>query len=326
MSKVVICIHGLGNKPPKELLGKWWRASIIEGLRGIGKYIFNPKIEMVYWADVLHEKPLDENITEKENPFYLSESYKLAPKNFVPKSHPIRKKVLDFVEKQLDKIFLNEDLSINYSFISEYVIHKYFKELEIYYSQDCTDENNERCAVKDVIENKLKKILNKHKRDKIFLVSHSMGTIIAYDVLCCLIPEVKIDTFVTMGSPLGMPIIMNKIAAELNLKLHEKHKLTTPANVERHWYNFSDLEDKIAFNYNLSDDYAENSNRVRATDFIITNNYEINGVKNPHKSYGYLRTPEFSKVLYEFLIHDRSKHVRWLLNVSNTLYKRIMSK
>ena len=37
----------------------------------------------------------------------------------------------------------------------------------------------------------------------------------------------------------------------------------------------------------------------------MINNYELNDKRNPHKSYGYLRTPEFSKVLYEFIKSEK---------------------
>ena len=134
-----------------------------------------------------------------------------------------------------------------------------------------------------------------------------MGSIIIYDALTFILPELKIDTLVTMGSPLGLPIIMSQIAAEKRLKPNIKDKLKTPAVVQGNWYNFSDLEDKIAMNYNLADDYDKNANGVQAADFIVNNNYVVNGKRNPHKSYGYLRTPEFAEVLSEFLLREKPK-------------------
>jgi len=32
-SKIIIGIHGLGNKPPKTILEKWWRQAIEDGLK-----------------------------------------------------------------------------------------------------------------------------------------------------------------------------------------------------------------------------------------------------------------------------------------------------
>ena len=53
--------------------------------------------------------------------------------------------------------------------------------------------------------------LKKHRRKKILLIGHSMGSIIAYDVLTQYATMVPVDTFVTIGSPLGIPVIKSKI-------------------------------------------------------------------------------------------------------------------
>lgn len=322
MSKVIIGIHGLGNKPSKKTLEKWWRESIIEGLNGINKRKIEFNFELIYWADVLYEKPLDETIKDKDNPYYLEEKYNPAPKNFNPKPHPYRRKILGFLEDQMDKFFLNKDLSINYSFISDTIIHKYFKELGIYYKEERYDTNNIKRAAKDLIRTKVVEVLNKHKQDNIMFIAHSMGSIIAFDVLTFMIPDIEIETFVTMGSPLGLPIIISKIAEEKNMKEHITEKLETPPGVKRNWFNFSDLEDKVALNYDLGDDYSANSNGVTATDITVNNNYEMNGVRNPHKSYGYLRVPEFSEVLFDFLNKEKLKPRIRIYNYSKNIYRR----
>ncbi len=33
MKKIIIGIHGIGNKPPAKILRKWWLNSIYEGLK-----------------------------------------------------------------------------------------------------------------------------------------------------------------------------------------------------------------------------------------------------------------------------------------------------
>ncbi|MEJ2195856.1 MAG: hypothetical protein P8X73_13495 [Ignavibacteriaceae bacterium] len=222
----------------------------------------------------------------------------------------------------MDKFFLNKDLSINYSFISDTIIHKYFKELEIYYKEERYDTNNIKRAAKDLIRTKVVEVLNKHKQDNIMFIAHSMGSIIAFDVLTFMIPDIEIETFVTMGSPLGLPIIMSKIAEEKNMKEHIMEKLETPPGVKRNWFNFSDLEDNVALNYDLGDDYSANSNGVTATDITVNNNYEMNGVRNPHKSYGYLRVSELSEVIYDFLNKEKLKPRIRIYNYSKNIYRR----
>ncbi len=45
---------------------------------------------------------------------------------------------------------------------------------------------------------------------------------------------------------------------------------------------------------------------------MLNNNYEYDGEENPHKSYGYLRAPEVSKVIYDFLYEDKPWLVKWI--------------
>ncbi|MBM4170996.1 MAG: hypothetical protein FJ214_03905 [Ignavibacteria bacterium] len=312
MKRIIVGIHGLGNKPPKELAEKWWKKSIIDGLRIHNNYFLKPKFDLIYWADILHPAPLDFNINDKTNPNYLDEPYKPYQFNSKNKPNLNRKKILDQLEKITDKIFLKNDLSLNIPIISEYVIHKYFEDLENYYKKE---------NIKDLIRNRAAKILTKNRKKKIFFIGHSMGSIIAYDVLVLNLAQVKVDTFATIGSPLGIPIVQSKIAKEIKADFPHTVKLTTPSAVTKHWFNFSDLQDKVAVNYNLADDYDPNDKGIAATDFIVENDYSYNNIKNPHKSYGYLRTPEFSNVVYGFMMEDRTKMMKWILGIINETFK-----
>ena len=148
--------------------------------------------------------------------------------------------------------------------------------------------------------------MRKHRNKDIMLVAHSMGSIVAYDVLTCEVPEIKIHTFVTMGSPLGLPAVMKKICSEQQIDFRKAKKVTTPENIVTAWYNFADLRDRVSMNYNLHDDYKRNAHGVQPQDFIVNNDYEFEGRKSYHKSYGYLRTPEFSEIVYGFLGQAKS--------------------
>ncbi|MCB0731834.1 MAG: hypothetical protein KDC88_12445 [Ignavibacteriae bacterium] len=329
MSKIIIGIHGLGNKPPHDTLHKWWLKSICEGLQKINKLDYTPDFELVYWADILNDKPLNSLIADSENPYFLDEPYSLSPEHFILKPNSTRKKFLGFLEHQMDKIFLNDDLTPNFTFISEMIFKKYFRELDVYYSKGPEVNDKSYKTVKDIIRNRLAEIIKKHKVKEIFLIAHSMGSIIAYDVLSFLIPEIKIHTLATMGSPLGMPIIVSKIAEESKTINPKFDKLQTPKNVTKAWYNFSDIEDNVAINYTLSDDYEKNDIGIKVKDIVVVNDYMIKEERNPHKSYGYLRSKEFSEILSQFLLSDISKFELWRLKVRdkiNSYMKKIMDK
>ncbi len=308
MAKLIIGIHGLGNKPLRLLLERWWRKAIREGLEHTGHHHSIP-FKMVYWADILHERSLKPWIWDKEHPLYLDEPYKPRGKNTARKPAKLRQAIYRILEKQLDKIFLNSDMTVNFAGVTDKVIHRYFKDLETYYSDQCLGVSHSGQLVGDAIRERLAAVLTKHRRKDIMLIAHSMGSIIAYDVLTRTCPDVKIHTFVTIGSPLGLPVIVSRIFYELKKVNSGINKLQTPGNVLHHWYNFSDLEDRVAFDHTLFDDYAPNSHHVQAEDIEVYNDYEIDGESNPHKSYGYLRTPELARVIEDFLKEEK---VSWL--------------
>jgi len=325
MAKIILGIHGLGNKPPPKILKKWWKQSIREGLKKIGSDRPFLRFDMIYWADIFHEMPLNPNEKDKNNELFIEEPYVFAQEDVGKKPHDLRKTILDFIEKQLDKIFLNDDLTVNYSFVTDMIIHHYFEELDVYFSPNEAHNHASALSVKDATDKRMEEALEKHNGKEILLISHSMGTIIAYNVLTQCSQETTIDTFVTMGSPLGLPAIIGKIAAEQTACSGKIHEVKTPEKVLGKWYNFSDIEDKISFNYNLGDDYKENSLKVHAQDFVVFNDFCVNGKANPHKSYGYLRTPELAEVIDTFLNRGRTRPAIWIINRINRLFAWIMS-
>lgn len=317
MSKVIIGIHGLGNKPPKPLLEKWWKASIEEGLQKAGKKEINYQFEMVYWADILHKEPLDENCSDPENPLCLIEKYVPANNNFIPEDHSARRKIIDFLSEEVDSILLNKDFTLNYSFITDAILKHWFADLDIYYQE----KNNSFgiTAANELIRKRTAEVIKKYHNHEILIIGHSMGSIIAYDVMAFDLKNIEIDTFITIGSPLGLPVVKSKIAAERRLNHVNTRHLSAPSIVKRRWYNFSDLADKVAFNYKLSDDYTINRHKVKPVDFIVNNDYAINGKANPHKSFGYLRTAEVSAKITEFLEYRKSP--RWKRTLKKVIKK-----
>jgi len=329
MAYVIIGIHGLGNKPPVEVLEDWWKLAMLEGLNTHNYSALLPEFEMVFWADILHEDSLDMNEKDVNSPLYSDEQYVKAPEYFPVEDRSKRRIVVDYLGRQISRMFLNEDLSLNYSAITDTVISRYFRDLKIYYSEDRYPENSRERNAKELIRERLYDILLKHKDDEIMLVGHSMGTIIAYDVLSFMAPDIKINTFVTIGSPLSFPVIISKIASEQKERGINNIRIKTPEAITKNWFNFSDILDKVAFNYKLSNDFSENSYGIKPIDFLVINNYEIEGRRNPHKSFGYLRTPEFSNVLNNFIQSERitaiQKIVRWFTKFMANLRSKILS-
>jgi pimeloyl-ACP methyl ester carboxylesterase len=126
------------------------------------------------------------------------------------------------------------------------------------------------------------------------LIAHSMGSIIAYDVLAAAgrtLPGLRVSHFVTVGSPLGLSPVKEILAAPLRV----------PECVER-WGNLADPRDHVArWDTRLSSDFRENSAGAAISDHLVVNGYvSPSGKPNPHKIYGYLRTPEMSERIASF--------------------------
>ena len=303
MSKIIIGIHGLGNKPPKDILKDWWEKSILEGLN---KYNFPARdleFELVYWADILNKEPLLPEETNKLSSLYLAERYVPEPIPLPEEPPGFRKKAADYLEKYYEKILVNGVMSLNHPSLTDLFIHFSLRDLEAYYSSSTIYYQGVKRLVRDVMIERLTDVLHKHKKKEILLVAHSMGAIIAHDVLTDHIADINIDTLVTIGSPLGQKYVLNKITSEQEGNL--KNKLKVPECIGKNWYNLSDLEDQVAFTHTLSEIYECNSKGLKVIDKLVKNNYMISGNRNPHKSYGYLRTREFAEIFSEFTTPEK---------------------
>lgn len=301
MSKIIIAIHGLGNKPPKDLLAQWWVNSIEEGLAKVNKSFKKIPLEMVYWADILYPEPLDVQLQDTDHPLFLAEPYIASSGKDKPPEKKFVSKILSYFEQQLDRIFLNEDMTLNFEKVTNKIIHNYFKDLETYYMAEPVDAGLEGFPVRKLIRERLLHILKKNRFKDILLISHSMGTIISFDVLSALKDDYQISTFITVGSPLGLPIIVSRIFSEQKQLYKDATHLKTPEVVKNKWFNVSDKEDNVALDHTLNDDFAANTSGVQAQDLFVYNDYEANGQRNAHKIYGYLRTSEMANLIAAFM-------------------------
>ena len=328
--KIIIGVHGLGNKPPEPILERWWKASILEGLEFMGWQKRQVNFDLLYWADILYLHPENPNLTDEDDDLYVDHPYYPAAESIRKAPGKLKIKFHHYLDKLMEEVFLNDDMTINFSSITDKIIHRYFRDLESYYKAKYAGVDGQEYSARDRIRNRLADLLKKHRRKDILLIAHSMGSIVAYDVLTQVAPEIKINTLVTIGSPLGNPIVMSRIAAEQSSSQNQVSRLKTPENVMKKWFNLSDLDDRITINYMLSDDYDENSRKVIPQDFIVSNGYSYKGNKNPHASFGYLRTPEMAGIIKEFMglgrfdyIGGASRKVRDLIiKVNNKLSQR----
>ncbi|WP_028022175.1 esterase/lipase family protein [Enterovibrio calviensis] len=279
MAKVIVLIHGRSNKPAPATLKDSWIEAINEGLRANTALtsLGDTQVEMAYYADLHYTSgPVDDaNNTE---PYKKAESgaIKRYKKGFLDR---IRTLSGNWIEGVIDNV---EEYSGVFSGLARSVAKNLLEDLGKYYSQP---------AFRNSVDKRLEDILKKHRNDEVILISHSMGTIVSYEVLRDLGKTgYQLDHFITMGSPLGMAAVQGNMLNHLN-------QLRTPSCVTNSWANFSDPGDYVCIDTHLADDYSRNSTHIGVKDHLVCNDYP----NNEHKSYGYLRTPEFSEHLASLL-------------------------
>ncbi len=269
----IIGIHGLSNKPERKQLAQWWKDAMQEGLRRNRGLEVELDFTSVHWADFMHG-PHDPN----PEPYEKSGDTPLKRYNdgWID---TVLAKTLDIGGDLLDDV----KRFFNVRHTAEAFLERKLPDLHRYYEEP---------AVRKELRSRLEKALLDNQSERIMLIAHSMGSIIAYDVLRKLgrkHPDFRLRHFVTIGSPLGLPHVLYKIEKE-----HSRAR--TPSVVDR-WTNFADRRDPVAADVFLKGDFEANDRGVEVVDDLVINDYP----GNTHKSYGYLRAPEVSDVIRAFL-------------------------
>ena len=163
------------------------------------------------------------------------------------------------------------------------------------------NRNNIACDVRELLKQELRPLLS--NSDKVLLIGHSMGSVIAYDALWELshlenLPG-KIDLFLTIGSPLGMNYVQRRLIGN---KYSGKKKY--PTNI-KHWVNISSVGDVTALDSIFLDDFGEmiNLGMVESIEDHcegIYNFFRNDAGLNCHRSYGYLVNPAMGKVIADW--------------------------
>ena len=309
MDKVIIGIHGLANKPEAEVLERWWMESILEGLNHIRSSHTAINFELVYWAGYLYKNSMHREEGYEFDDLYNSEPYIMAETGALIEHDDdwkdgMRKFVGQILGTSADRL----RRTFNVDGVTNFVLSRKLKDLDYYYDERKQVKNKDGNLeeTKTVLQAELESTLEKHAGKDIMLIAHSMGSIIAYDVLRNMGKTgsgVRVDEFVTIGSPLGVPYVKSKVVEErLKRNFADAEEVRTPTIISRSWTNFADPLDPVSLDQHLRDDYGSNDGGIKVRDDIVENDYVgEDGERNHHKSYGYLRTPELSKLIDRFL-------------------------
>ena len=159
--------------------------------------------------------------------------------------------------------------------------------------------------VRERLRSRLCELLD--RGDRVVLMSHGSGCVVAYDVLWQLshdpdykerYADKKIELWVTLGAPLGDAHIQKRL-----LGAKAKSVARFPLNVIA-WHNVAAEDDYTCHDNTLADDFKKMmQERVVSAvhDYRIFNLAVRYGRSNPHSSVGYFIHPRTTKILVDWL-------------------------
>lgn len=243
----VTFIHGLSNKPHADALHRIWRDALAKGDDGLELGALGVASSMSYWADVLYpapdpkiadyesvaqhaaehldaggiaETPPGENdgervfLTALRRQMTDESDAAIAAAKFYEQSSPDRISTAsyqaplppDLAPPQLERVPLPW-------FIKEKIMKAYIRDAYLYlFDKSFSPRPGTTYAVRSTIRDRFIQQLSDPKVSRPHVVvSHSMGTLIAYDCLKHLENCPAIDALVTMGSPLGVDEVQDKL-------------------------------------------------------------------------------------------------------------------
>jgi hypothetical protein len=279
-------IHGIANKPPAHKLLQIWRRALADGANPFPLEDLSVSSSMVYWADVLYKTP---DIQESAHEGLLENSVEAidaAGDAQIPTATTIEEKIL--LEGLRDHLtsWSNEDIesagdvaepdaeefgleriplpwSIKKRFMEAWLrdVHHYLFNVEF------SPRPGDVYRVRDEIRRRV--VTSLSSRDATsphILVSHSMGTVIAYDCLKRVKDCPPVDGFVTIGGPLGIDEVQDRLQPEWTRRDGFPHERNRGS-----WTNVYDRLDPVCgFDARIANDFRQEGSRV-ITDVRVSN-------------------------------------------------------
>jgi hypothetical protein len=156
--------------------------------------------------------------------------------------------------------------------------------------------------IRGVVKNQIQKAAEQD--GSVCIVSHSMGTVIAYESLWEMTHEDRrppaIGLFLTLGSPLGMNYVQRRLLGYGDGGLNGSY----PAGI-RKWVNVSAVGDLVSVDQRVADDFAcmvaqGLTERIEDAHRGVYTAFRNEKGLNPHRSYGYLVHPRVAAAIVDW--------------------------
>ncbi|MCZ6710148.1 MAG: hypothetical protein O7B25_07285 [Gammaproteobacteria bacterium] len=304
--KSIIFVHGRGWKPAPQALTDLWVGALRAGLArdfsesDVAAKLDATKLVTAYYGDLTnasrsaagktYDDALDladlNNALKSMTVLTNAKKFRRAGYEALPSRSSIREFLADMGAPVLSLLGL-----------TELALARRMPEVSAYWDQHGAYYRDSKERVIAPLRAALE------RGDEVMLISHCLGSVITYDCLWELchdsnpIPG-KIDTWITLGSPLADEFFKRKLAgASQSGDNRYPHNLVN-------WYNVAAEDDFTCHDETVANDFAEmlkNHLISRIKDYQIYNLAVRYGRSNPHTSVGYLIHPRVAKLVAEWL-------------------------
>ena len=272
-------IHGISNKPAAEELHRIWRDALMKAASPLDLDAEGVTSEMVYWADVLYAEPMKEGELES-----ASDNLEIAASDTESVEVPTGTSSDEdaWLESMSEKLGLDPNADDPDDYIEgaeagtlandlEWIplpgplkdrfLKRFLRDVHHYlFNSEFTPRPGETFKVQDEIRQRFVAAVKRGdaKSGPHIVVSHSMGTVIAYDCLKRVADCPKVDALVTLGSPLGIDEVQQKLKPEWNRK-----DGFPSATVAGAWLNVFDPMDIVSrLDPHLASDYKKGGQKT----------------------------------------------------------------
>jgi subtilisin family serine protease len=288
-ARTVVYIHGIGNKPPAEVLRCQWDRALFG--REMGE-----RTRMAYWVSrARYPSPEPGSCQEQDRGPALNQAEQrvLGALGVVPQLADLRQLADTLAGSDAERACLRQLLDEVQAAAPEAaglhaqgpidVLNRMLlKLISAALLQDVHDFFFVPARREQMRESLLQRM--RAGGGPFVVVAHSQGSLIAYDVLREFEAEgCEVSLLLTLGSPLGLPVVRSMFKQWTGTP-----KLPFPACVKR-WVNVAERRDPVALDDDLSDDIADAQGRFHN---IAGSRINPDWRRNPHSGSGYLSIPE----------------------------------
>jgi pimeloyl-ACP methyl ester carboxylesterase len=307
----VTFIHGIANKPPADDLLRIFREAVARGAEPLPLGDLGVSSSSVYWADLLYEQP-DDNLSAyegtAENTAAAMDGGGDAPAPVARTAEErafigaLRERLMGFSDAELETTGppaapdqpkgALERIPLPW-FIKKRILNAYLRDVHHYlFDVEFAPPGRPATHIQQTIRRRFADALSARMVTRPHvIIAHSMGTVIAYDCLKRVADCVPVDGLITLGSPLGLDEVQDKLQPGWS-----RSDGFPQEKVGRAWANLFDRLDPVCgFDPILANDY-----RKGGTTTVVDVAVKNDGTWR-HSATKYRRPPSFCSALRRML-------------------------